>query len=134
MARKKSQGTELAVFKGREAKLNRAIFQILKDKTPQAMWDILRQIDRLKGFKHTKYAVINIRVKALETRGYLRKTGERDTKQGGETILYEMTARAQLAVALSSRHIDDLLNELDEDAALTILNAIRKNSSFPGLA
>ena len=37
------QGTELAVFKSREAQLNRVIFQILKDEAPQAMWDILRR-------------------------------------------------------------------------------------------
>ena len=72
-----------------------------------------------------KYAVINIRVKALEAKGYLRKTGERATKQGGETFLYEITPRAKLAMALSAQNIDDLINELNDDAALTVLKVIR---------
>ena len=124
MPRRKRKSCRLSVFKGREAKLNRAIFQVLKEEAPQAMWDIFRKVGRMRGFKRTKYAVINTRVKALEAKGYLKKTGERDTKQGGETALYKMTARARLAVKLSCQTIDDLINELDEDAALIILKAI----------
>ncbi|HDQ06577.1 MAG TPA: hypothetical protein ENN36_07645 [Candidatus Bathyarchaeota archaeon] len=124
MPRGKGKTCRLSVFKGREAKLNRAIFQVLKDEAPQAMWDILRNVCKIRGFKRTKYAVINTRVKALEAKGYLTKTGERDTKQGGETNLYKMTARARLAVKLSSQTVDDLINRLDEDAASTILEAI----------
>lgn len=91
------------------------------------MWDILRQLNNMRGLKRTKYAVVNVRVKALEAEGFVRKTGERDTKQGGETVLYEMTARAQLAVELSSKKMDELINNLNEDAALTILRAISRS-------
>lgn len=127
MPRRRRETIRLSVFKGREAKLNRAIFQVLQQEAPQAMWDILRKIRKINGLKHTKYAVINTRVKALEAKGYLKKTGERETKQGGETALYGMTARARLAVKLSSNNIDELINKLDEDSALIILKAISSN-------
>jgi hypothetical protein len=125
--RRKRDTVRLSVFKGREAKLNRAIFQVLRGESPQAMWDILRKIRKIRAFKHTKYAVINTRVKALEAEGYLKKTGERDTKHGGKTALYEISAKAKLAIKLCSQPLDDLIDKLDEDSALTILKAI--NSS-----
>jgi hypothetical protein len=53
-----------------------------------------------------------------------KKTGERDTKQGGKTALYEISAKAKLAIKLSSQPLDDIMDKLDEDSALTILEAI----------
>ena len=124
----KQADTRLSVFKGREAKLNRCIFQIMEAKGSLAMWDLLREMRKVRGFKRTKYSVVNTRVRALETKGYLRRTGERKTKQGGETILYETTQRAKLAIEINSRSIDDLINGLDEDQAKTILEAIKRPS------
>jgi hypothetical protein len=124
MARKKATNIQVQVFKGREARLNRVIFGILSGKAPLAIWDMHKQIIQTKGFKRTRYAVVNVRVKALHAQGYLRKTGERETKHGLKTDLFDISARAQLAIALNSRNIDDLVNALDEDATLTILYAI----------
>ncbi len=124
MAPKKSKGTELSVFKGREARLNRAIFQVLTAQEPHAIWDIFKGITKLRGLKSKRYAVVEVRVKTLETEGYLTKTGERETKQGRRTALFKLTGRAKLAIALDQIDIDSLLAELDEKAALTILWAI----------
>ena len=115
----------LSVFKGREAKLNRAIFEILIEESPLAMWDILGNVCKIRGFRRTKYAVINARIKALEDEGYLKKTGQRYTKQGGKTILYELCAKTKLAIALDSRNLDDMLDQLDEKSAITILKIVR---------
>ena len=79
--------------------------------------------------KGKRYAVVEVRVKALETEGYLAKAGERDTKQGKRTALFKMAGRAKLALALDSTDIDSLLGELDEVAALTILRVI-SNKNF----
>jgi hypothetical protein len=124
LAGKKSKGTALSVFKGREARLNRAILQIYSEEDLQAKWDVLKKLTRRKGFKHLRYAVVDVRMKALELGVFLTQAGERDTKQGGKTALYSMTAKAKLALELSSRSIDDLLNELDEEAALAMLRLI----------
>ena len=131
MARKKCKGTELSVFKGKEAKLNRAIFQVLTAEEPQAIWDIFKNINRLRGMRRKRYAVIETRTKILDAQGYLTKAGERDTKQGSKTALFKMTAKAKLALELGSRNIDDLLRELDEETAFTILKAVSKLSDAP---
>ncbi len=122
MTRKKCRGTELSVFKGREAKLNRAIMKTLSDKGPLAIWDIKKQVSQTRGLKRTRYSVVNTRVRSLETAGYLRKTGERETKVGGKTSVYETTAKALFALLLNSLCLDDLINELDEISTLTIIS------------
>ena len=50
MAKRKSG--RLQVFKGREAKLNRAIFQILALKGPLIIYDIHKEVKVQKGLKH----------------------------------------------------------------------------------
>jgi hypothetical protein len=71
LARKKSKGTELSVFKGREAKLNRAILEILIRKDCKTIYDIHKQVRLGKDLKGTYYGKVNKRVKALEQTGYL---------------------------------------------------------------
>ena len=123
----KGKVAQLEVFKGREQRLNRAIFQVLSEKSPLAVWDILQHIIHdLKGFKRTKYAITNARIKALATQGYLRTAGIRVKRQGGSTNLYELTARAKLAMAISTKSIDDIINGLDEDSAQIVLQIISK--------
>lgn len=124
---KNSVQLKAAIFKGREQRFNRAIIRVLSKESPLAVWNIYQHItSNLKGFNHSKYAIINARVKALQAQGYLRITGVRTKQQGGSTNLYELTARAKLAVAISTKNLDDLINELDEDSAKTILQAILK--------
>ena len=126
MARKKCKGTELSVFKGREARLNRAIFQILSAEEPQAIWDIFKGVTKLRGLKGKRYAVVEVRMKALETQGYLAVAGERDTKQGYKTPTFKMTAKAKLARAIGPRTIDDIVREVDEETALILFETVSK--------
>ncbi len=125
MFKKNNIPTKLTVFTGRQQKLNRAVFRVLSKNSPLAIWDILQKIKQdLKGFKRTKYAIINARVKALETQGYLRIVGTRTKKQGGSTNLYDITTKARLAISLSSISMDDLINSLKEDTALKLIKEI----------
>jgi hypothetical protein len=124
MARKKSKGIELSVFKGREAKLNRAILKVLTKKSPQTIYEIHKQVIQTKALKSTRYGNVNARVKALEETGYVRNNGLRTTKAGFKANLYESTARAYFAFVVSSLDIDDLIHELDEISMLTLLGVI----------
>ena len=89
-----------------------------------AVWNILGCINELRGFKRTKFAVVNDRVKALVMQGYVKGVGVRGTKQGGETVLYELTVRAELALVFYSESLESILGELDESAELTMLSVI----------
>ena len=124
MAWKKGKGTELAVFKGREARLNRVIFQTFTHLGSKIIYDVHKRVLETKGFKHTRYANVNIRVRTLAETGYLRKIGLKRTKVGLEAVLFEITTRAYLALLLNTLNIDDLIGELDEPTALTLLSSI----------
>ena len=91
MARRK--GTELSVFKGREAKLNRAIFQILASRGPMTIYEVSKEVGILRGLKHTKYTNVNRRMRTLEQANFLKKAGTRKTRAGFESSLYELTVR-----------------------------------------
>ncbi len=124
LAPKQCKGTELAVFKGREARLNRAILQALTSESLQTIYDLHKQVIKTNGLKRTRYGNVNARVKALEETNYVRKAGLRNTKAGFKANLYEATARACFALLLSSLDLDDLIQELDEISTLTILGVI----------
>lgn len=132
----KPKNTRLSVFKGREAKLNHAIFQILSKTGPVAIYEIHKQIKTLRGLRHTKYTNVSRRVRALEELGYVDKAGIRRTQAGADATLYQLTTRAHVALFLSQISPDALLKEADEEtlfaelAALTLfLEKIAQKSS-----
>jgi Trm5-related predicted tRNA methylase len=120
--------TKLSVFKGREAKLNRAIFQSLALKGAQTIYDIHKHVRTFRGMKYTYYGNMNKRVRALQQLGYVKEAKVKSTKAGFEANEYELTARAYLALMLDSTKLDDLLNAIAEDIALEILAALTELS------
>lgn len=120
MARKKSKGTELSVFKGRESRLNRAIIQALAAKEPQTTRELRKRITQTRGMKHTRYSTVNKRVRRLEQSGYLRKTVVQE-RVGGIANFYEICPKAYLATFLNFTSIEDLLDRVSDDVALAIL-------------
>ncbi len=122
MAKRKSG--KLSVFKGREAKLNRAIFHTLALKGLQTIYDIHKQVKTQKMLRHIRYASVNKRVRTLEKSGYINKIGAKKTKAGFKASIYELTARAYLATLLNSINLDELVTQVDESTALAILSAV----------
>jgi DNA-binding PadR family transcriptional regulator len=120
MARKKGKGTELSVFKGREAKLNRAIIQTLAIKEPQTTRALRKRISQIKSMKNTSYSTVNKRVRDLEKKGYLIKAEVKE-RIGGITNYYELRPRAHLAKFLDSITIADLAEQIDDETAVTLL-------------
>ena len=121
MAKGKEKSGRLSVFKGREAHLNKTIFHILALKSPLTIYDIHKEVKTQRGLRQTRYASVNKRVKALEESGFIKKTGVKKTKTGFEAAIYELSARAHLALVLDSINLDELLSHVDETAASTIL-------------
>jgi Fe2+ or Zn2+ uptake regulation protein len=111
----------LSVFKGREARLNRAIFQILATRGAQIIYDVHRQVRTFRGRKSSKYATVNKRVKVLEESGYVIRVGVKKTKAGFEAALFELSGQAILAQFLYSMSIEEVIERLDDATALSIL-------------
>ena len=121
MAWKKRLGSELRVFKGREARLNRALFRSLSLQGAQTAYELHRNVRSVKILRRTHYANVNKRVRALEQLGYVKRIGVRKTKAGFESTVFEMTSRAYLAILMDSIDFDDLLARMSEDSANTLM-------------
>ena len=124
MAKGKRKRAELSVFKGREAKLNSAIFQILAHKGPQTIYDIHKIVKTRRRLRHVRYATVNKRVRTLQESGYIKKTGSKKTKAGFTASIYELTARAYLALLLNSTNLEELVMRVGESTASAIIAAI----------
>ena len=120
----KPKNTRLSVFKGREAKLNRAIFQTLALKGPQTIYDIHKQIRTQRGLKHAKYASVNKRVRSLEESGYIKRSGVRRTKAGFDAVIFGLLPRAYLAMLFDFTSLEDLVCMLDEESISAILTIV----------
>jgi hypothetical protein len=124
VARPKKNDGKLSVFKGRESKLNRAIFHALATEEPQTIYDIHKQIRTLKGLRHTKYTNVSRRVRALEESCYLEKGGVRNTQAGVPATLYKLATRAQVALLLDKVSLDVFVQKADEDTLIAELAAL----------
>ena len=124
MSRRKAKSGRLSVFKGREARLNKAIFHILALKSPQTIYEVSKEVKAQRGLKHTKYTNINRRVKVLEEYGYIKKVGTRKTQAGFQASLYQLTVRAYLAILFNRVNLDNLIQKANEESILAILAAI----------
>ena len=124
MERGKRNCGRISVFKGREARLNFAVFQVLSLKGPQTIYDIQKELKAQKGLRYIRYATVNKRIRLLKESGYINKIGEKKTKAGFQASVYELTARAYLAILLNSINLDKLVKRVDEATASMILAAI----------
>jgi len=122
--RSKRNCGRISVFKGREARLNFAVFHILALKGPQTIYGIHKELKAQKGLRYIRYATVNKRVRLLKESGYINKIGVKKTKAGFEASIYELTARAYLAILLNSINLDKLVMRVDEATASMILAAI----------
>jgi len=122
--RRKRKTGRISVFKGREARLNRVIFQILALEGPLTIYEVCKRVKTKRSLKHTKYTNVNRRVRALKKMGYLQKIGKRKTKAGFQAILYQMTARAYLAILLNELDPDNFIRTASEERAITTIAAL----------
>jgi DNA-binding PadR family transcriptional regulator len=118
----------ISVFKGREARLNKAIFWILALQAPLTIYDIWRKLRDQRDFTYIRYHIVNRRVRALEERGYIEKSGERRAKTGFMARLYQMSVRAYLAMLLDKTDLDRFIEEAFEDNILTTLAGLFSNA------
>ncbi len=123
------KGTELSVFRGREAKLNRVIFKALAAEEPQSTRALHKKIVCAKGMRGTSYSTVNKRVRSLEGSGYIKKAEVKE-RPGGITNYYELTPRARLAAFLDSIAFDNLLSRISDGLATTLLEDLIKAATL----
>jgi len=120
----RSKGTELSVFKGREAKLNRAIFQILASRGPMTIYEVSKEVGILRGLKHTKYTNVNRRMRTLEQARFLKKAGTRKTRAGFESSLYELTVRGFASTTLNQADLNEFIENAEDEQVLEFMTIL----------
>lgn len=132
MAKGKKRGAKLSVFKGREAKLNMAVFHVLALKGPLTAYDLHKEVKAQKSLKHTKYTNVLRRIKALEESGYIEKAGTRKIKTHPhyQTNLYQLTPRAYLAVLVNKTNLDEIIQKASRENILSLIAALIQYTSY----
>ena len=125
MPRAGADAARLSVFKGREARLNKAIFHILALKDPRTVSALLGDVRRQRGLANTRDGVLRRRVNALERLDYLMKVGTSKTRKGHYTPLYQLTPRAELAMTLSKTDMDRFVKEADYHRLISMLDVLK---------
>jgi hypothetical protein len=123
VARRKPVTVKLSVFQGKEAKLNRMVFQILAKKSPQTAWKMFKELKKQKDLTKLDYGVLINRINILHESDYLLKVGETKTMPGTETGLYQLTPRAELAMVLDQTDLDKFIKQAEYHNILTALEA-----------
>jgi len=114
----------ISIFKGREARLNKAIFRILARQTPWTIYEIWQKLRDQRDFAYIRYHIVNRRVRALERRGYIEKSGERKTKTGFVAILYQLSTRAYLATLLDKIDLDNFIEKAPDAGILGLIETL----------
>ncbi|MEM2971864.1 MAG: hypothetical protein QW270_05525 [Candidatus Bathyarchaeia archaeon] len=111
----------VSIFKGREARVNKAIFWILAMQSPLTIYDIWRRLRTQRDFQYIRYHIVNRRVRTLKEQGFIEKIGERKTKNGFQATLYQLTLRAYLSILLDKLDMDFFLKKASSDEILSML-------------
>jgi hypothetical protein len=114
----------LSVFTGREAKLNKAIFQVLAIEGALTIYEINKKVRTERTLRHAKYSVINRRAKNLVEKGYIEKVGARKTQAGFESQLYQITFRTYLAIIVNRIDFDHLIETAGEEVIISALSSL----------
>jgi len=119
-SRRRENG-RISVFKGRKAKLNHLIFRTLALKGPQTIYDIHKILKTTRKQRQVRYSSLNKRVRSLEESGYIKKIGVKKTQAGFDATIYDLTARAYLAILLNSINLNELVEQADDTTATQII-------------
>jgi hypothetical protein len=115
---------KLSVFMGREAKLNKAIFQVLAIEGTLTIYEISKKVRTQKSLRYIKYSVINRRVRSLTAKRYIETAKARKTQAGLQAQLYQLSLRAYLAIILSRTDLDKFIEEANEKTIINTLTSI----------
>jgi len=121
----------ISIFKGREARLNKAILWILALQGPLNIYNIWRKVRVQRDFSYIRYHVVNRRVRALKEQGYIEKHGEkRAEKIELMAPLYQLTVRAYLAILLNKINLEAFIEKAPEENIISALTALASTDQF----
>ncbi len=118
----KSKSDKIAIFTGRGANKNHAIFEILDANGPLPISALQKLLNKQSGLEVTYYASLNKRIHALEKGGYIAQTRPVALRQNSfKAALYEVRAKFYLARFLSKTSHEEILSKITDTQAIIIL-------------
>jgi hypothetical protein len=114
----------LSVFKGREAKLNRVILLILAQESPLSIRQVCKRVRACKGLHHTRYRVVNRRMKSLENEDFIEIVITKKRPQGFVARLCQPTIKTYVALALEAVDFNTIVQTTNEAKLTTLLAAV----------
>lgn len=121
----KSKSTKIAIFTGRGANKNHAIFEILDTKGPLPISGLQKLLNKQRGLEVTYYASLNKRIHALEKGGYVAQVClAAPSQKGFKAALYEVRAKFYLASFLNGNSREEILSKLTDTHAIIILSEL----------
>lgn len=119
---KKTSTITLTVFKGREAKLNRAIFKTLALDGPQTISELQKRLSKQNDLEGTYYASLTKRIRCLQDAGYINRVSVRVSGLGFRAAIYDLCTKALLATFLIRNSAEELFGKVTEKEALILLS------------
>lgn len=101
---------------------------VLAQQGSLSVYDIWRKLRAQRDFTYIRYQTVNRRVRALEERGYVEKSGERKTKTGFAAKLYQLTARVYLAILLDKIDLDNFVEKALDESVISAIAALASYS------
>jgi hypothetical protein len=121
----KSKSTKIAIFTGRGANKNHAIFEILDAKGPLPISSLQKLLNKQRGLEVTYYASLNKRIHALEKGGYVAQAcSAAPSQKGFKAALYEVRAKFYLASFLNGNSREEILGKLTDTHSIIILSEL----------
>ena len=111
------------VFSGREARLNCVMFMILQ-KEVLTSYGMYLKIREIKGYRHTKRQNVDRRMKVLHRQGWIVQNGIRPARAHFPSPLFELSLKAEAAMALSGWDLNDFLQTTSEDQLRKLIDAL----------
>ena len=125
MAKSTGGGIKLEVFSGKQAKLNRIIFLVLRCKSVLTSYETYKEIRSIKGFRHVNRQNIDRRMKELHKEGYLEVIGTKPAKAHFQQPLYRLGNSAKAALELSKKDWNLTLKKSPKEELRELIDLLR---------
>jgi hypothetical protein len=85
-------------FRGKEAHVNRLIFEVLRAKKQLTSYEIFQELHNMKGNRHIKNQVVDRRMEKLHQQSWIIQRGTKRNKLGEDSPLYELSQGGHTAL------------------------------------
>ena len=111
----KIKGALSSPFSGKEADVNRLIFEILRAKKQLTSYETFQILHNIKGHRHIKNQVVDRRMEKLHQQSWIILKGTKRNKLGQDSPLYELSSGGQTQLDLDKVNMNRFVLEASDE-------------------